>query len=188
MRLTIGRSLAGTFSRNVQSIVTLFRAMTTNPQARDRRVSSPNTCTALSLVYSASKSANSSCYSPSYSPRALAACISFASSFNSMITCDTSLSLGSASGIGSGSEAQRRRYGAGFGGCSRTTRVGVCVFSTGGGIVSHAARDKAMDEQVRWVTKAEAARELKMSLSTLDRKIRRRRSWFAWRDVGATCY
>ena len=30
-----------------------------------------------------------------------------------------------------------------------------------------------MDEQVRWVTKAEAARELEMSLSTLDRKIRR---------------
>ena len=31
-----------------------------------------------------------------------------------------------------------------------------------------------MDEQVRWVTKAEAAREMEMSLSTLDRKIRRR--------------
>ena len=30
-----------------------------------------------------------------------------------------------------------------------------------------------MDEQVRWVTKAEAARELEVSLSTLDRKIRR---------------
>ena len=30
-----------------------------------------------------------------------------------------------------------------------------------------------MDEQVRWVTKAEAARELETSLSTLDRKIRR---------------
>ncbi|MYD52389.1 MAG: hypothetical protein F4W93_13055 [Dehalococcoidia bacterium] len=30
-----------------------------------------------------------------------------------------------------------------------------------------------MDEQVRWVTKAEAVRELEVSLSTLDRKIRR---------------
>ena len=30
-----------------------------------------------------------------------------------------------------------------------------------------------MDEQVRWVTKAEAARELEISLSSLDRKIRR---------------
>ena len=30
-----------------------------------------------------------------------------------------------------------------------------------------------MAEQVRWVTKAEAARELEISLSTLDRKIRR---------------
>ena len=30
-----------------------------------------------------------------------------------------------------------------------------------------------MDEQVRWVLKAEAARELDISLSTLDRKIRR---------------
>ena len=30
-----------------------------------------------------------------------------------------------------------------------------------------------MDEQVRWVTKAEAARELELSLSSLDRKIRR---------------
>ena len=29
-----------------------------------------------------------------------------------------------------------------------------------------------MDEQVRWVTKAEAAEELEVSLSTLDRKIR----------------
>ena len=30
-----------------------------------------------------------------------------------------------------------------------------------------------MDEHVRWVTKAEAAREMEISLSTLDRKIRR---------------
>ena len=30
-----------------------------------------------------------------------------------------------------------------------------------------------MDERVRWVPKAEAARELEISLSTLDRKIRR---------------
>ncbi len=30
-----------------------------------------------------------------------------------------------------------------------------------------------MDEQVRWVTKAEAAREMEISLSTLDRKSRR---------------
>ncbi len=30
-----------------------------------------------------------------------------------------------------------------------------------------------MDEAVRWVTKVEAARELELSLSTLDRKIRR---------------
>ena len=30
-----------------------------------------------------------------------------------------------------------------------------------------------MDEQVRWVKKAEAARELEISLSTLDRKIKR---------------
>ena len=29
-----------------------------------------------------------------------------------------------------------------------------------------------MDEPVRWVTKAEAAKELEISLSTLDRKIR----------------
>ena len=29
-----------------------------------------------------------------------------------------------------------------------------------------------MDERVRWVTKAEAAEELEVSLSTLDRKIR----------------
>ena len=30
-----------------------------------------------------------------------------------------------------------------------------------------------MDEQVRWVTKGEAAREMEISLSTLDRRIRR---------------
>ena len=30
-----------------------------------------------------------------------------------------------------------------------------------------------MDERVRWVTKAEAAREMEISMSTLDRKIRR---------------
>ena len=30
-----------------------------------------------------------------------------------------------------------------------------------------------MDEQVRWVTKAEAAREMEVSVSTLDRKIKR---------------
>ena len=35
------------------------------------------------------------------------------------------------------------------------------------------SEEKAMDEPVRWVTKAEAAEELEISLSTLDRKIRR---------------
>ena len=30
-----------------------------------------------------------------------------------------------------------------------------------------------MDEPIRWVTKAEAAEELEISLSTLDRKIRK---------------
>ena len=33
--------------------------------------------------------------------------------------------------------------------------------------------EKAMDEPVRWVTKAEAAEELEISLSTLDRQIRK---------------
>lgn len=42
-----------------------------------------------------------------------------------------------------------------------------------GGDVSADRRGKAMDEPVRWVTKAEAAEELEISLSTLDRKIRR---------------
>ena len=35
------------------------------------------------------------------------------------------------------------------------------------------ARKRAMAEQVRWVTKVQAAEELEISLSTLDRKIRR---------------
>ena len=35
------------------------------------------------------------------------------------------------------------------------------------------ARQRAMAEQVRWVTKVQAAEELEISLSTLDRKIRR---------------
>ncbi len=35
------------------------------------------------------------------------------------------------------------------------------------------ARKRAMAEQVRWVSKAEAARELEVSISTLDRMIRR---------------
>ena len=34
-------------------------------------------------------------------------------------------------------------------------------------------REKTMDQPVRWVTKAEAAEELEISLSTLDRKIRK---------------
>ncbi|MCY3992741.1 MAG: hypothetical protein OXF50_16070 [Caldilineaceae bacterium] len=37
-----------------------------------------------------------------------------------------------------------------------TPRVGGCVYSTGGETVSRAARGRAMDEQVRWVTKEEA--------------------------------
>jgi len=53
-----------------------------------------------------------------------------------------------------------------------TTRAVVCVYSTGSGTASHAAREKAMDEQVCWVTKAEAVRELEMSQSTLDRTIK----------------
>ena len=39
--------------------------------------------------------------------------------------------------------------------------------------VSADSEGKAMDEPGRWVTKAEAAQELEMSLSTLDRKIRK---------------
>ena len=41
----------------------------------------------------------------------------------------------------------------------------------------------------RWVTKADAVRELEVSVSTLDRKIRRgeERSRFARRDAGSTC-
>ena len=35
------------------------------------------------------------------------------------------------------------------------------------------ARQRAMAEPVRWVTKAEAVREMEVSVSTLDRKIRR---------------
>ena len=35
------------------------------------------------------------------------------------------------------------------------------------------ARKRAMDERVRWVTKAEAVREMEVSVSTLDRMIRR---------------
>ena len=35
------------------------------------------------------------------------------------------------------------------------------------------SEEKAMDEPVRWVSKAEATEELEISLSTLDRKIRR---------------
>ena len=39
--------------------------------------------------------------------------------------------------------------------------------------VSGDSEEKAMDEPVRWVSKAEAAEELEISLSTLDRKIRK---------------
>ena len=41
------------------------------------------------------------------------------------------------------------------------------------GDVSADREGKPMDEPVRWVTKAEAAEELEISLSTLDRKIRK---------------
>ncbi len=54
-----------------------------------------------------------------------------------------------------------------------TLRGGACVCSTGGGGVRRRVRKRAMDERVRWVPKAEAAREMEISLSTLDRKIRR---------------
>ena len=46
---------------------------------------------------------------------------------------------------------------------------------------------KAMDEPVRWVTKAEAAEELGVSLSTLDRRIRVERSRWSGRDAGSEC-
>ena len=42
-----------------------------------------------------------------------------------------------------------------------------------GANVSADIEEKAMDEPVRWVTKAEAAEELEISLSTLDRQIRK---------------
>ena len=44
-----------------------------------------------------------------------------------------------------------------------------------------------MDEPVRWVTKAEAAEELEVSLSTLDRKIRMGEIESAGRAAGSTC-
>ena len=44
------RRLARTFSRNVQSMVTLLRTVSTSWRAISRSVSSPSTCTALSLV------------------------------------------------------------------------------------------------------------------------------------------
>ena len=47
----------------------------------------------------------------------------------------------------------------------------MCPHTTAG--VSDDVESGAMDETVRWVTKAEAAEELEISLSTLDRKIRR---------------
>ena len=47
--------------------------------------------------------------------------------------------------------------------CSPVTRADVSVDSEG----------KAMDEPVHWVSKAEAAQELEISLSTLDRMIRK---------------
>ena len=39
--------------------------------------------------------------------------------------------------------------------------------------VSADSEGKTMEEPVRWMTKAEAAQELEISLSTLDRKIKR---------------
>ena len=66
-------------------------------------------------------------------------------------------------------------------------RLWVCVCSTGGEGVSQEARIRVMGVQVRWVTKAEAACELDMSLPTLDRMIRRGISRFAERDAGSTC-
>ena len=39
--------------------------------------------------------------------------------------------------------------------------------------VSADGEEEAMDEPVRWVSKAEAEEELEISLSTLDRKIRK---------------
>ena len=56
-----------------------------------------------------------------------------------------------------------------------TLRGWVCVCSTRGGAVSRRAWKRAMDEQVCWVTKAEAVREMEVSVSTLDRMIRRRK-------------
>ena len=44
-----------------------------------------------------------------------------------------------------------------------------------------------MEEQARWVTKADAAEELEVSLSTLDRMIRRGRSRSYGRAAGSTC-
>ena len=39
--------------------------------------------------------------------------------------------------------------------------------------MSAVSEEKAMDEPIRWLSKAEAAQELEISLSTLDRKIRK---------------
>ena len=48
-----------------------------------------------------------------------------------------------------------------------------CACSTGGGGAGRRARTVAMAERVRWVAKAEAARAMEVSISTLDRMIRR---------------
>ena len=89
-------------------------------------------------------------------------------------------------GPGSGTEVRRPKRGRSRR-MSPRPRLWVCVCSTGGEGVSQEARIRVMGVQVRWVTKAEAARELDMSLPTLDRMIRRGRSRFAERDAGSTC-
>ena len=52
--LHVHRICARTFSRTVQSIVTLLRTVSTSSRAMVRSVSSPSTATALSLASSAS--------------------------------------------------------------------------------------------------------------------------------------
>ncbi len=54
IRLTSTRSCARTFSRRVQSMVTLLRTVATSSRAMVRSVSSPSILTALSFVSSAS--------------------------------------------------------------------------------------------------------------------------------------
>ena len=91
-------------------------------------------------------------------------------------------------GPGGGTEARRRRRGPGVGGCARRRRAGPAPVQLEAEASAAGRGKERWMSRVRWVTKAEAVREMEVSrLNPRPDDSAGERSRYAGKDAGSTC-